>query len=45
MPTRRVFLASTAAVLASTNRLFASPATLELKSLEPFLTQLEKEKK
>jgi len=44
MPTRRVFLASTAAVLASTNRLFAAPATLELKSLEPFLTQLEKEK-
>ncbi|NUQ31135.1 MAG: class A beta-lactamase [Acidobacteriaceae bacterium] len=44
MPTRRVFLASTAAVLASRNRLFAASSTPDLKSLEPFLTQLEQEK-
>ncbi|QEE29071.1 class A beta-lactamase [Terriglobus albidus] len=44
MPTRRAFLASTAAVLASSNRLFAASSTPDLKLLEPFLAQLEKEK-
>src|SRR5947208_5194247 len=44
MPTRRAFLASTAAVLVSSNRLFAASSTPALKSLEPFLKQLEQEK-
>ena len=44
MPTRRAFLVSTAAVLATSNRLFAAPSATDLKWLEPLLARLEKEK-